>query len=356
MTHDTRQHSAALRAVAGRLAGEMEAVFLTASTALFARIEDVGTISGLLQEVATANGKEGRANVEEAVQRVGTHLKQIEGQFDFLDQAAETLHSNAVEIRELLPKQGRTIRQARIIAINAQVISCTINEAKLSHFSTEVRAILDRSGEAVGTLGEELAHADKRLARLLPGLRNMKRTAQEIDELRRAIPGLLNGTRGDQLVGRALDRIGRAQKDLNAALQSAVTRLQCGDAVRQRLEHVATILTRGETGPPEVRDAALLLARLQFRAALDALGTDVEAALPEFDRMAAPAEQARAELASITEAPMTRSLAKMAETARHLFGRRGAARSAVQPDRARHGGAVGALRCDRNDGRAGVAA
>lgn len=331
MTDDITRSLAALRTVSAQLAGELETVFLNASTALFARLDDLRTMQTLLGRVSEASGQEGLKRLDEAARDVGALLEQVEAQFGMLDEAAEMLLGNAAEIRALIPAQVRRIRLARMIATNALVVSRAMNEGSLARFATEARTILDRIDRAVAELGEELAQGDRQLAHLAPEIRGMKRTAQDIGDVRREISALLRALRGNSLPLRAVEQVGEARQRLGSALQSAVTHLQCGDAARQRLEHVEAIAARGEAGPAGVRPAARALAQRQLHAAIDDLGMGIEAALPEFDRMGVQVENARVELAGIAEAPLARSLAGVAERARRLAT--GAEQLAAQRDR-----------------------
>jgi hypothetical protein len=207
-----------------------------------------------------------------------------------------------------------------MVAVNAQVVSRRTErqDGALTRFSADIRGIIDAAGRSVTVLQADLQAADAQLVTVSAGIRRMTDTVATLRELREELPRLLATLAEDHGLDRALGQVRKAHGGLVAALQAAVTELQCGDAVRQRLEHVAAMLARAGRADPSTAAAIHALARAQADAALADVGAAVQAVLPELDRIARARHAGMTEIGAVARSPAPAAMGRIARLAARI--------------------------------------
>lgn len=310
----------ALRQRSTELAGSIETVFESAASVVFERLDDMRRVTDLLAQIAETAGSEGRTRLRVSVTEAGTYLDRIDGQYTFLERVSRKLGRNAQELRDLLHRQRRSMRLAAMIATNAQVVSRSLDrpDPALVIFASDVKDILENAGAAAETVSQDLSGTDETLRRVTAGLTRMTGAARALQDVRGAMPAVLDVLAEAPPLDPALRRIEAARTRLTGALQAALTRLQVGDAARQRLEHVGDMLARVETAGDRTREIVAALAEAQLAETVSELNAGVAEALPQLDSIGAASDEARRELAQVTTSGIAAALDHVAAIAQSI--------------------------------------
>lgn len=169
----------------------------------------------------------------------------------------------------------RLTRTAALVALNAQVVSGTIRAdgRALDDLARTMREVLAQVASLVADLALGIVQGAHELRRVSQGAADLQSFAD-----REAIPAIqrfasLIETRArDKALARSAGLVSGRLAALQDRIRVVVTHFQVGDGLRQRLEHVETILARAED-PRDPVPAPVLgrLAALQLRAALSDL-------------------------------------------------------------------------------------
>lgn len=320
MTRATAPQAATLRSLPRQIASSIEQVLEPAVITLFAQQEQVHGIAALLARLAEAVSPDGRARLDAAITAANHHLEAIAGQFGFLGRVADTLDRNARQLRSLTLQQKQNMVMASMVATNAKVVSDNLeNRAdSLSGFASRVKTIISEAQQTSDHVARELGRADLELKQVSKGIGVMSDAANRLERDRNALPRLLSGLDSLPDIHRAVSRSRAACEALDEALQQAVLQLQCGDAVRQRLDHVAAMLDHAAMADPASEAALVRLAHAQCAAALATLTEALHDAAPQLDRIETATKAAGSEIRTLATNGETQVFQGLAQLARRM--------------------------------------
>lgn len=292
----------------------IEAVVEGCAGRLFELLEEVRLAASHMGVVADMAGAAGR-------QRLGARQAAAEGfidraraRFGQLGAAAERLSAQAARLSILLDEQDRDLRLAGMIGLNARVVSSTVpgDDGTLAGFAEEVRGLLAQADRSLARLRDGIGTADAALEQVRPGLQELSREVGRLRSLRAELPAAISGLAAEASLAAMAQEARRGLGELGAGLEAAVSHLQVGDAVRQRLEHAARIEAMR---PRAAGDEAVLgaLAMAQRRAALDRLRDAIDASGPELSRIGGPWAQVQRDMGRIARSPTAAGLTRIGD-------------------------------------------
>ncbi|WP_425099370.1 hypothetical protein [Tropicibacter sp. S64] len=317
MTRDPRTDRAELRRRCQHASLSIEQVLEPAILLLFAQQEHVHGIEALMSRLAAAVGSEGRTRLNTAIAAASQHLDAVAGQFGFLDKVAHRLEKNALALRSMTRQQKQNMLMASMVATNAKVVSENLaNRAEsLSGFASRVKSIISEAQESAELVAADLARAETALGGVSGRIRGMTEAAHRLNKERAELPKLLDLLASLPNLQSAIFRSHQACRTLDEAMQAAILQLQCGDAVRQRLDHVVAMLDHPASREPETGRIIATLAERQMQAAFDALKSGLDGVRPHLDRIATASQTAFVEinaLAGQRETAVFHDLAQLA--------------------------------------------
>jgi hypothetical protein len=326
-----------LRRDATDIARAIETVFEGASMSVFDRLAELRQMARALEQIERAAAEESRTLLTRSLRDAGGYLDDIDGQYTFLEGVSGKLHLNAAKIRDLLHQQRRNMRLVSMIATNAQVVSKSIelNHGSLANFAEQVIPIISSASQAATAVGDDLMRADVQLETVAERIGVLSACARDLKAMRAELPDMLGSFGHHDAFEKAVVRIRAASAQLSEALSASVSSLQCGDASRQRLEHVDAMLAVAEDAPPGLRDALHAIAAAQFDATVDELRSAVDDVLPRFAAIATITATARDEVARLSDLQFTTSLDAVADFVRAMaagFDRLRDIRIAIAPE------------------------
>ncbi|KAA9008004.1 coiled-coil domain-containing protein [Histidinibacterium aquaticum] len=295
---------AALARTARAVSSEIEAVFDDVPHRLFELQDRVEAVSGSLTDLSARCGLEGRTRLADQARRAGDRATGLRERLGRLAEVAGLMQDRSAEIRGLLTEIRRDARGTRVIATNALIVGSSIRagDGSIQHFASGARETIEEVEQALERLAEALEDADDRMKDAGPKLEACSRDLARMDRLYVELPGL---------VGAVFDRtdLPRRAADLSATvtrlaqeLGAALVGLQAGDALRQRLDHVAEIAELAPGTPAEDRPVLQALCRTLVATATESLREAEERVLPRFATMKEHAGRAAADLRELSEA------------------------------------------------------
>lgn len=311
----------AMRIGCTEIVGLIETVFEPAALAIFEQQASVRALRDLMTQLAATVGPEGQARLERAMLTADQHLAGVAGQFGFLEKVSKNLRRTARQIRKLTSQQKRNMIMANMVATNARVVSSGIKTKgeMLTGFAIDVKLIITAAQKEAETVAKNLQTAETGLGRVSSGIMEMTRTGRALSENRARLPHVLESLRAFPDLLRVIERTQALCRKLDEALQGAVVHFQCGDSVRQRLEHVIAILDRKEAGWGPDGQVLQALARAQMISAIDDLHMAVSIAGPNLEAIETAAAEVHNEFLRLTSLSQTDILIDVSQMARRTM-------------------------------------
>ncbi|WP_138466619.1 hypothetical protein [Poseidonocella sp. HB161398] len=264
---------------AEELRRRIEPVFDQALEQIFDLFGRLDTGRDMLSALAEKVGGETMGEVAEISRLLDGAVRQLHEEAVSRRAATERVSPLVRRIRGHLDALRRKARMASMVAMNAQVASASVgrDEGSLDIFATEMRSLL---GGLDGTIGKIDAAISKSLDQIMA--EREAAAATERQTLRAVLPAIrrisarATDLSQDARLGQAAGLLGTQVAGFRRTLGTIMNDLQCGDELRQRLEHVAAILGDGRGLP---RATAELLALRLLEAAVADCGARLAAAL-----------------------------------------------------------------------------
>lgn len=317
---DVERACATLKASVADIAGSIEEVFETTSISVFDRLSEMQAITQAISQIreATAPGRlEDLCNmVNEAV----SYLDRIGAQYDFLEKVADKLKGHANEIAHFLNAQDRNMRLATMIAMNAQVISKSVRGAdvSLASFAEQVKPIVNRADTAARAVEDGLHRADGQLSSVRTQIDELCATVRALTACRHEVQKLVTAFSDHRGIETALQSVLKTSKHLGNDLNAVVGHLQCGDASRQRLEHIYAMLDKAVSLDRTAQTMIFRIASAQFAATTSELRSAVEQALPKLADISSLIDSAHDSVSELADAKLVASLENAAENIRFI--------------------------------------
>lgn len=298
---DYQSIAAAVRMELGEIVAALNTRFDAASLALGAAVNTIDKIVAALQEVASVfdTGKAATAvgNLMEAAE----NLRTVTGQAEARAAAVAEIRSSAVTLRSSAGDILRCIQVLDVYGMNVKINAC--GAAEFMDFADRMRGKLhEASGEVRGL--------DMTLERLERSLREMVgNDALLVKECAKVIPqvpdSLMRDAQALKVHQAGLVRLAQSTNTVAQAIRNelglALSAIQIGDRVRQRLEHVMfgcqLAENLGTPGGEEIAHAdamrrhILLLLDALTRAATDEFAEETQALLVSLHRLKETAGQ-----------------------------------------------------------------
>ncbi|MCA2012724.1 hypothetical protein LCM17_14605 [Cereibacter sphaeroides] len=255
-----------------------------AAVQLFEQLDAMEAMTDLLHRASDIASGEGQENFRRSIEDVGSHLDTVAQTYGELGEISGQLKKNVTDISGRLDSMKREIRLASMVATNAQVLSRSLSERNeaLEHFAQDVKDLLQGAAETTARLAAEMGEADADLRPVTAAIKELTKAVSGLEQQRRALPEQLRMLAGLRGLHRTVGHATEAHARIVDALRHAVTDLQGGDAARQRLEHVVTMLKRLDPAPGgEVRPVIEALAAAQLADTARTFGAELTAALAQ---------------------------------------------------------------------------
>lgn len=318
--NDLERAVATLKKSAAEVAGSIEEVFETTSVSVFERLSEMRTMTQAISQIREATSVEQLGVLSGTVSEAVTYLDRIGGQYAFLENVSEKLRDHAQQIDHLLQTQDGNMRLASMIAMNAQVVSSSIPGAdgSISAFADQVKPIVGRATDAARAVDGDLQQADVQLESVKARIDDLCATVRDLTACRHAVWALTSAFSDHAGLEALLKRVLDAGTQLNTNLNDVVAQLQCGDASRQRLEHVEAMLDRGLSCDRATQAVIFRIAAAQFDATTAELRAAVEHSLPKLAAISTLIDRARDSVAELAQAKIVASLDRAARNIRFI--------------------------------------
>ncbi|UYV16020.1 hypothetical protein [Porphyrobacter sp. ULC335] len=296
-----------LRAQLGEIVGVLTARFDTASLALGDAVTTIDQIVNALQEIASVFDTGEAAAAVSNLMEAADNLQTVPAQAGVRAQAVAEIRSSSISLRSCAGDILRCIQVLDVYGMNVKINACG---------AAEFMDFADRMREKLFAASGEVRSLDKTLERLESSLREMIRNDELlVEECAKVVPQVPDRLMQDAQALRqhqaGLVRLAQATNDVAKATRTelglAISAIQIGDRVRQRLEHVMFGCQLAENVSAGGDDDMLRVDELQ-RHLLPLLGALTRAAAAEF------ADDAEA---------LVVSLHRLKETSAHLTALQG---------------------------------
>lgn len=297
-THERQDRlspAATLRTELGAIIGALTARFDTASIALGEAVATIDQIVNALHEVASIFDTGEAAAAVSNLMEAANNLQAVPAQAGVRAQSVADIRGSSKSLRASAGDILRCIRVLDIYGMNVK-INASGNE--------ELMDFADRMRDKLHAADGEVQSVDKALERLESSLCEMIRNDEAlVMECSRVVPEVPDRLMRDALALRhhqaGLVRLAQATNDVaketREELGLAISAIQIGDRVRQRLEHVmfgcqliANVSAEGDEDfhrRDELQKHLLPLLRALTRAATAEFATDAEALVTSLHRL-----------------------------------------------------------------------
>lgn len=308
MTAPAKHERDGLLRLLSTLCAQLEPVFGNASEVLFQQVDRITHASKLMKDVEQRTSPAAMIAVEAESVRLMAELDVILTTFENLHRLFARIKDEAQDENKILRNLRRDIQVAEMIAFNARVVSSAVSFTRgtIDTFSKSVRDLLHRADQDLSTLETIQTRANARLVDAVDNIESMGAEVTATQFCHDQIPAFLRDLSKSAEAQDAAVTFGAAAADVEAALFAALTSLQGGDAIRQRLEHVISVIAFCDVGGAQA-DAAWTVAQ----SLLGALRTDLLSNLATIDiqikAMRRPLERSTRTLATLTASGMIES-------------------------------------------------
>ncbi|SLN23546.1 hypothetical protein ROJ8625_00949 [Roseivivax jejudonensis] len=318
--NDIERACASLQRTVADITGSIEEVFETTSMSVFDQLSEIQAIAQAITQIREVAAPDGLEELCTAVSDAVSYLDRIGAQYDFLEKVADKLKEQAKEIGESLNAQDRNMRLASMIAMNAQVISKSVKGAdvSLASFAEQVRPIVDRADAAARAVENGLHQADAQLSGVRTQIDELCATVRALTACRHEVQKLVTAFSDRSGIETALDSVLETSRHLRNDLNAVVGHLQCGDASRQRLEHINVMLDTAISSDRTTQAVIFKIASAQFAATTSELRSAVGDALPKLTSISSLIDRAHDSVSALADAKLVASLEVAAENIRFI--------------------------------------
>ena len=252
-----------------------ESVFGTALDAMLGALEDLGATASALVALAETLSPDELARLRALQPRFENLGTQVRAKADRCQATAGALDRHMSEGRHRLDELRGLARTATLVSLNALMVSRSLNSdgGTIDGLARSMRSVLGEVAGLVSDLALRIAAGQAELRAVEQGAAALAEVAgAEALPALRDFAELIQVRSRDGRVARSARLVSKRFEALENRVGQVILHLQVGDAFRQRLEHVETILTMAEgCGTRPVAGALRILAAAQLRAALEDL-------------------------------------------------------------------------------------
>lgn len=270
-----------LRAEIGEIASVLTARFDTASLALGDAVSTIDQIVNALQEVAsifdTGEAATAVANLMEAAE----NLQTVPAQAGVRAQAIAEIRRSSSSLRSCAGDILRCIQVLDVYGMNVKINAC--GAAEFMDFADRMRSKLHAADGEVRSLDKTLERLERSMCE---SVRNDQLLVEECAKVVPQVPDrLMRDAQALKHHQAGLVRLAQATNDVAKAIRTelglAISAIQIGDRVRQRLEHVMLGCQLVENTSAGSDEAVVRVDELQMHV-LPLLGALTRAAIAEF--------------------------------------------------------------------------
>ncbi|MFZ3582744.1 hypothetical protein ACOI1H_11300 [Loktanella sp. DJP18] len=288
------------------LCAQLEPAIENASSSLFRQVDRIASASALMKGVECSTRPDARLAMLAQSDRLMADMDRAREKFLTLQALLSRIEAETRAENAVLGHLRRDIRVAVMIAFNARIVSSAVQTKSgiIDSFAQSVHVLLRNAEKDLAALEDIQARATNRLTAASERLRGLGGQVNAMQADQSKVPILLHHLGQSDATHQAAETFGGAAGDVADALVRAMTSLQGGDAIRQRLEHVIGAIALCDAGSPTAT-AASAVAQALLRDLRSTLLADIGATRHQIAAMAQPLSRSETALRSLSDSGLT---------------------------------------------------